>query len=254
MSAVAIVANVMLPIVPAFAQNVPAEWTEAYQFMKDNNLTSATTYEGFAPLNGITREQLAAFASRYYQNVLEKTEKDGDARCSFTDAGQFDPTLVTAITEACEFGLMGVGITAFNPKGAVTRGEVLTVVSRMLFGNEHNGGTPFYANHETALFDAGIVNVKHPTANANGAMNRIFTALMLMRAADVEIGEEPDCTDPMMAIFCEDDATTGTGTTPETPTTSTGAVDEVKMGMLTVAGSYKPTTLNIPRNSSRVKI
>jgi hypothetical protein len=69
-------------------------------------LTSANTYEGFNPLNSINREQLAAFASRYYKNVLNMSEKDLDARCSFSDASQFDPTLVTSITEACEFGLM----------------------------------------------------------------------------------------------------------------------------------------------------
>jgi len=247
-----------MPVVTNAQAGVDPEWVSAYEFMRDNGLTSATTYEGFAPLNGITREQLAAFASRYYKNVLKKTEKDGTARCSFTDATSFDPTLVTAITEACEFGLMGVGITAFNPKGQVTRGEVLTVMSRMLFGSEHNGGTPFWANHETALFNAGIVKTRHPQSNANGSMNRIFTALMMMRAAnDMDMGDDDiDCTDPLMAIFCEEDGTdNGTGTTmPENPETPTGTGYDntdrpVSNGNLTLTATSKlPNGASIPNN------
>lgn len=259
MSVVVLLAPSVMPVVTNAQAGVDPEWIKAYEFMRDNGLTSATTYERFAPLNGITREQLAAFASRYYKNVLKKTEKDGTARCSFTDAQLFDPTLVTAITEACEFGLMGVGITAFNPKGQVTRGEVLTVMSRMLFGNKHNGGTPFWANHETALFNAGIVNIRHPQANANGPMNRLFTALMMMRAANADVGEDIDedidCTDPMMALFCEEDETdTGTGGTGtvETPGTNTGAVYDdtsrpVSNGNVTLTATSKlPNGASIP--------
>lgn len=227
MSAFVLVAQAVVPVATYAQASVDPEWMSAYEFMKDNGLTSATTYEGFNPLNGITREQLAAFASRYYAKVLMKTEKVEDASCTFTDQSMIDSTLVAAVTDACEYGLMGVGITAFNPKGNVTRGEVLTVMSRMLYGDENNGGTPFWANHEQALYDAGIVTKKHPEVDANGPMNRIFTSLMMVRASeDVEDDSDIDCTDPLFSIFCEEeDAGTGNVVEPtEEDNTTTGTV------------------------------
>ncbi|HBB04406.1 TPA: hypothetical protein DCZ39_06000 [Patescibacteria group bacterium] len=39
---------------------------------------------------------------------------------------------------ACQLGLMGVGITDFNPNGEVTRAEFGTVLSRALYGEQYN--------------------------------------------------------------------------------------------------------------------
>jgi hypothetical protein len=40
---------------------------------------------------------------------------------------------------SCQLGLMGQGITVFNPDGEVTRAEFGTVLSRALYGDTYNG-------------------------------------------------------------------------------------------------------------------
>jgi hypothetical protein len=121
----------------------------------------------------------------------------------------------------------------------------------MLYGNTHNNGTPFWARHESALYDAGVVTVKHPTVNANGVMSRIFTALMLYRAADFAEPEVDFCLDPEFANtpLCADT------TNPTNPTTPTNPIDSgydntnrpVSNGSLTLTASSKlPNFSSIP--------
>jgi hypothetical protein len=111
-------------------------------------------------------------------------EPDTDKVCNFNDvAGQTDE-MKGYINESCQLGLMGVGITSFNPNGAVTRAQFGTVLSRVLRGDENEGGDPYYANHLEALQDAGIMNnISNPMANEI----RGYVMLMMMRAdADAE--------------------------------------------------------------------
>ena len=60
----------------------------------------------------------------------------------------------------------------------------MTVLSRMLDGDEFNGGTPYRKNHEANLFNKKIINTTHPTANADAVSLRGYFMLMLMRADD----------------------------------------------------------------------
>jgi hypothetical protein len=41
------------------------------------------------------------------------------------------------INIACQLGLMGQGVTTFNPDGEVTRAEFGTVLSRALYGTKY---------------------------------------------------------------------------------------------------------------------
>jgi len=136
----------------------------------------------------------------------------------------------------------------------MTRGEVLTVMSRMLYGNEHNGGTPFWANHEQALFDAGIVNMRHPQANANGSTTRIVLALMLYRTSNMidDIVDPELCEDPAFAILCEDPTDPVDPVDPITPNTGTNYDDTnrpVSNGALTLSATSKLANgSSIPNN------
>jgi hypothetical protein len=50
---------------------------------------------------------------------------------------------------------MGVGTTLFKPKASVTRAEFGTTLSRALYGDLYNGGTPYYYTaHLAALKNA----------------------------------------------------------------------------------------------------
>ena len=98
--------------------------------------------------------------------------------CSFDDTSKESAELKGYMTYACQLGLMGVGTNKFNPNGEVTRAEFATVLSRALYGNTHNGGTPYYQKHLDALKNAGIISNITPTLKEQ----RGFVMLMLMRA------------------------------------------------------------------------
>jgi len=72
----------------------------------------------------------------------------------------------------------GTPARSFNPNGIVTRAEFGTVLSRSLYGNAFDGGTPYYTKHLIALKNAGIITNTTPTNNEL----RGYVMLMLMRA------------------------------------------------------------------------
>jgi hypothetical protein len=75
---------------------------------------------------------------------------------------------------------MGQGITAFRPYDTISRAEFGTALSRVLWGNEYEGGTPYYANHLNALKANAIMN---QIANAESTKEiRGYVMLMLMRS------------------------------------------------------------------------
>lgn len=95
---------------------------------------------------------------------------------------------------------MGQGITAFRPYDTISRAEFGTALSRVLWGNEYEGGTPYYANHLNALKSAAIMN---QIANAESTKEiRGYVMLMLMRSE--EGGAAVDCEDPAIALACLD--------------------------------------------------
>lgn len=80
---------------------------------------------------------------------------------------------------ACQLGLMGVGITDFDPNGEVTRAQFGTVLSRALWGQEHNtSGELYYLNHLNALKNNTII------INTNPYLKELrgYVMLMLMRS------------------------------------------------------------------------
>lgn len=63
-------------------------------------------------------------------------------------------------------GLMGQGITAFDPNGVVTRAQFGTVLSRALREHMFDGADPYYKDHLQALKDMGIMTkIDTPSAN-----------------------------------------------------------------------------------------
>jgi hypothetical protein len=94
---------------------------------------------------------------------------------------------------------MGQGITAFRPYDNISRAEFGTALSRVLWNDKYEGGTPYYANHLNALKSAAIMN---QIANAESTKEiRGYVMLMLMRS---EGGSNVDCEDPAIALACLD--------------------------------------------------
>jgi hypothetical protein len=93
---------------------------------------------------------------------------------------------------------MGQGITAFRPYDTISRAEFGTALSRALWGNQYEGGTPYYAKHLDALKAAGIMT---QIANAESTKEvRGWVMLMLMRSEDS--APLVDCEDADVVIAC----------------------------------------------------
>lgn len=106
------------------------EMIDAISWGYDAGLTKYSGTDTFMPYANLTREQFAKFASQFGMSVLGLEEVAGN--CDFTDTAMADDTLTDSITAACTLGLMMGHDGKFMPKQEVTRGQVATVVSRML--------------------------------------------------------------------------------------------------------------------------
>ena len=58
--------------------------------------------------------------------------------CEFDDIGNQSAEMKFYIKLSCQLGLMGQGITHFDPNGEVTRAQFGTVLSRTLYNNQYD--------------------------------------------------------------------------------------------------------------------
>jgi hypothetical protein len=144
----------------------------------------------------ITRAEMAKMLSVYAKEVLGKTP-DTSKACTFSDIDSVKGDLHDFIIESCQLGIMGQGITAFRPYATITRAEFGTALSRVLYGDVNNGGTPFYAKHLDALKADGIMTQIDNPENRDEI--RGYVMLMLMRS---EKTSGIDCDDPVVKLAC----------------------------------------------------
>ncbi len=154
----------------------------AYDYAYSIGITTQGTIDTANMYGSLIRSHMAKMMVNYAKEVLGQTP-DTSIVCEFTDIANQSEELQGYIEEACQMGLMGQGITAFNPNGVVTRAQFGTVLSRALYGDTYNGGEPYYVNHLNALKDAGIMNnIDNPNMNEV----RGYVMLMMQRAAGAE--------------------------------------------------------------------
>ena len=100
---------------------------------------------------------------------------DTSLACEFDDVANQSSEMKFFIKLSCQLCIMGQGITNFNPNEQVTRAQFGTVMSRILWGNTYNVGTPYYASHLNALANAGIM-----TQISNPSMKELRGYVMIM--------------------------------------------------------------------------
>jgi hypothetical protein len=146
----------------------------------------------------ITRAEMAKMLSVYAEEVLGLTADEAKA-CTFTDIDSVKGDLHDFIIKSCKLGIMGQGITAFRPYDTLSRAEFGTALSRVLWGDTYEGGTPYYAKHLDALKAAGIMN---QIANAESTKEvRGYVMLMLQRSEANGAGIDCDDTDVVLACL-----------------------------------------------------
>ncbi len=154
------------------------ELNQAYLYAFNIGITTMTTIEKADMTGSLQRNHLAKMISNFVIKQLGKTPNTWMV-CNFMDMQNESTEMKFYSRLACQLGLMGVGVTNFDPKGEVTRAQFGTVLSRALWGNVYNGGTPYYLPHLQALQHTGIMNdISMPTMNEL----RGYVMLMLMRS------------------------------------------------------------------------
>ncbi len=193
-------ATTVAPMVTG-AATYSEELQGAYDYAYKTGITTMSSIDNANMYGELTRGQLAKMIAKWAEKELG-TKVDETAVCSFTDANKAEGDLATYVKKACQMGLMGQGIDAFRPNDKVTRGEFGTTLSRAMWGDKYNGGTPFYTNHLAALKEAGVMT-KIETPNQMEI--RGFVMLMLQRATEKVTPAE--CKDPAVILACALDAT-----------------------------------------------
>lgn len=157
----------MTMVIPTLisAGDYSPELQEAYQYARAISITTQPTIDSANMYGSLIRSHMAKMMVNYAKTVLGKTG-DVSLSCNFTDIGGQSAELQSYIRQACQMGLMGVGITKFNPGGIVTRAQFGTVLSRALYDDFYNDGNPYYYFHLQALQEAGIMkNISNPDTN-----------------------------------------------------------------------------------------
>ena len=180
------------------AASYSTELQGAYNYAYGIGVTTQSSIDTANIYGSLIRSNMAKMMVNYAKEVKGMTP-DTSLACTFTDVANQTEEMQGYIKEACQMGLMGQGITAFNPNGVVTRAQFGTVLDRVLNGTANDGGTPYYTAHLNALKDAGVMtNIATP----NAPEVRGYVMLMMQRA-DTGTGTTPAvCTTPENVLSC----------------------------------------------------
>ena len=134
------------------------EQYSAYQWAYMNGITTQPTIEA-ANLNwNITRQAFAKMIVNYLENVIW-VNLDTLNTCYFPDENEITNDLKFYARKTCAYNIMWSNWTAFRPKNSVSRAQLWTVLSRILWGDEYDvTGDWSYIYHMNALKDNWIMN------------------------------------------------------------------------------------------------
>ena len=115
-----------------FTDVAAADWfADAVAWAYENGVVKGMSATSFAPLQEITREQLAAILYRYAQ--YRKLDTDASAKLnSFTDADSVSAYASEALGWAVSEGLINGASGKLMPKGDATRAQVAAILHRFV--------------------------------------------------------------------------------------------------------------------------
>lgn len=240
-AAIVAIVGTFAPVATLGAATYSEELEGAYDYAYNNGITTMSSIDNADMYGSLTRIAMAKMMANYAVEVLGKNP-DATKECSFPDVSEeLDAQYDNGVTKACQLGLMGVGIDNFNPNGLVTRAEFGTVLSRALYGDANNGGTPYYADHLAALKDAGIMNnIDTPTQ----LEVRGYVMLMMQRASGNATPAICELPENVLACSLELD----------TCPAECQNVTPVVPGFITVSSVGSVTTQYVPKNAVNKKI
>ena len=151
------------------------EFDGAYEFAFENGITTMPTAQAANMTWVLTRIDMAKMLVNYAINILGKTPNTSIS-CKFADTYGQIPEMKDYAIKACQLWLMGKGKKNFMPNNMVTRDQLGSALSRMLYATPERGA-PYYLTHLTLLKQKGIIKDTNP----NIIEVRWYAMLMLMR-------------------------------------------------------------------------
>ena len=150
--------GVMALSIISFTFAYTQEQIDAYQWAYKHGITTQPTIEKAKLNENLTRQAFAKMVVNYLENVVWEKQSVSNP-CSFPDESKITNDLKPFVKKTCAYGIMWSNWKNFNPTQFVDRGQLWTVISRILWGDKHDvGGKWYYIYHLNALQDYGIMN------------------------------------------------------------------------------------------------
>ena len=166
----------------SFVSAYTQEEISAYNWAYRNGITTQATIDSAKLDWKLTRQELSKMLTNYIENVAW-VKQTFNSSCLFTDEDEIIPNLKPYARKICSYQIMWSDWQKFRPTSKVTRAELWTTISRMLWWDKHNvSWKDFYIYHLNALKDHWIMNnIENPTKSL---ARRWDTFIMLKRLSD----------------------------------------------------------------------
>lgn len=157
----------------------PSEWNHAYQRAYTLGITNANTIQD-ADMEWLLYRKIAAKMSSEFAIKVLGLVPDTSRACIFPDIKNEAQELQYYIKLSCQLGVMGLNYygepdVAFNPNYFVTRDQLVTILSRLIFRNSYN-----LRPEEYVFYDKLRNFAVHTLQNISDALHlpiRIYTPL-----------------------------------------------------------------------------
>ena len=159
------------------------EFQQAYDFARENWITTKSTIQEAQMNWNLTRIQMAKMLSQYAINVLWQTP-DTSKTIKFKDVtDKKNADYDNGVTLAYQLWIMWQNMkdNKFRPNDEVSRAEFVTALSRLLYSTsdwEYKSTSKYYTHHMEKLVSEWIITNDNPTMKEK----RWYVMIMLMRA------------------------------------------------------------------------
>lgn len=161
----------IVPILPVPPTAADQELVSAYTWAYELWMTTQPTMEDARFYDNLSRGELAKILSEYAIDVLWKKPIEWKAGCdTYTDRPGMNDEVKHYTQLACELEVMWLKsdgktpLDAFRPRDNVHRSELVTTISRMLYGNTYDNYQDYgwWSNHMDKLVSDGLLTVTDP--------------------------------------------------------------------------------------------
>jgi hypothetical protein len=133
----------------------PWEYQDTVDWAYEKKITRYNNFSEFKYGNKLTRQEAAAFITRYLIDGLGRPE--ALCKLAYKDGAEIDSSLTPSISRACGLGVMQGNNGYFHPKKNLTRAEALAVLIRAIDENRQDESvTPWYQNYQMRAIELGL--------------------------------------------------------------------------------------------------